>query len=76
MAKSPITGNTDLITYKIMTNGKELGVQYQVISIDVEKAINQISTAKIVLSLEYGSGTDKTFAFSEEKKSIKHVTNK
>lgn len=68
MANSPITGNTDLITYKILADGTELGGEYQVVSIDVEKKIGKVSTAKVVLLLEFDSGDNATFKISEEAK--------
>ena len=68
MAKSPLTGKTDLFTYKVFADGKELGGQYQIMSVEVEKSINKISTARIDIALEFASGDDLTFAPSEESK--------
>jgi Rhs element Vgr protein len=68
MPVSPITGKTDLVTYKLFAGGVELGGEYQVLDIEIEKAVNKIGTARIVLTLEYDSGEDKTFEFSEESR--------
>lgn len=68
MATSPITGKTDLVTYKIIAEGKELGGKYQIASIEVDKCINKISTARVILFLEFDSGDDATFEISEEAK--------
>lgn len=40
----------DLVTFKILIEGEELSSAYQVLSIVVEKEVNRIPTAKIILS--------------------------
>lgn len=45
----PTAGSTDLVTSKILVDGEELSSVYQVLSIAVEKEINRIPWAKIVL---------------------------
>ncbi|MDX8339936.1 type VI secretion system tip protein VgrG [Draconibacterium sp. IB214405] len=45
----PTTRSTDLVTFKILVDGEELSSVYQVLSIAVEKEINRIPWAKIVL---------------------------
>ncbi|HYQ56741.1 MAG TPA: type VI secretion system tip protein VgrG [Draconibacterium sp.] len=45
----PTARSTDLVTFKILMDGEELSSVYQVLSIAVEKEINRIPWAKIVL---------------------------
>ena len=68
MPASPLTGKTGLATYKLLAGGTELGGQYQVLEIAVEKVVNKIATARIVLTLEYEAGENKTFEFSSDAK--------
>jgi len=70
MAKSPVTGNNDLVTYKIKIDGKEIGEKYPIFDLQVEKVINRLATARIVITMSYGAGDDKTFAVSEEGRFI------
>ncbi|WP_378176270.1 type VI secretion system tip protein VgrG [Aquimarina sp. SS2-1] len=41
--------SADLITHKILIGGQELSKKYQVKTINVEKEVNRISTAKVIL---------------------------
>ena len=41
--------SSDLVTFKILVDGNELSNAYSVLSIVVEKELNRIPTAKIVL---------------------------
>ncbi|MHA7059797.1 type VI secretion system tip protein VgrG [Aquimarina sp. M1] len=41
--------NADLVTHKLLVGGAELSKKYQVKTISIEKEVNRISTAKIVL---------------------------
>lgn len=63
MIKSPLTADSDLPTYKVLIDGQAMLDTYEVLSIEVEKEINTINTAKIVLI--DGSAADETFAASE-----------
>jgi len=47
MANSPVTENTDLVSAIVMLNGSEINTAYQVLSIEVSKEINRISSATI-----------------------------
>lgn len=58
-AKTP-----DLVTYKVMSGGTELPVQYGIKSIVVEKEVNRIPHARIVI-LD-GSAPDQNFKLSSE----------
>ncbi|MEM1119224.1 MAG: type VI secretion system tip protein VgrG, partial [Bacteroidota bacterium] len=49
-----------------LVDGKELGYQYPIQDIQVERAINRIATARITILMEFGSGEDLTFQRSEE----------
>ena len=54
----------DLVTFKILTEGQELSNIYQVKSIMVQKEVNRIPTAKIVLI--DGQASERDFALSNE----------
>lgn len=41
--------NSDLVTHKLLVGGQELSKKYQVKTISIEKEVNRISTAKIIL---------------------------
>lgn len=56
--------STDLVTWKILVEGEELSSVHQVLSINVEKEINRIPWAKIVL-LD-GDPAQQDFALSNE----------
>jgi Rhs element Vgr protein len=45
----PTPAPTDLPTVRILTNGREIGKEYQVISVSVARAVNKIPTAQIVV---------------------------
>ncbi|RPH32895.1 MAG: type VI secretion system tip protein VgrG [Bacteroidales bacterium] len=46
----PTQASTDLATFRIFTNGTELGTNIAIVSIAVSKAVNKIPTARLVLS--------------------------
>lgn len=56
--------SADLITFKILTDGKELSKIYEVKSISVTKEVNKIPTAKIIL-LD-GDASKRDFELSNE----------
>lgn len=49
MSTSPVSENTDLISTTILLSGTEINTAYQVLSIDIKKEVNRISSATIVL---------------------------
>ncbi|MEM6361610.1 MAG: Rhs element Vgr protein, partial [Bacteroidota bacterium] len=49
MIKTPLTADSDFPSYSILVDGVAIKDVYQVISIEVEKKINTISTAKVVI---------------------------
>lgn len=46
----PTGKNPDLVTFKIMSNGAEISAQYRILSIVVERAVNQIAFAQLTIS--------------------------
>lgn len=63
MIKSPLTAKSDFPTYKITLDGTAMKDSYQVISISIEKEINTINTARIVLM--DGDTSEEKFEASE-----------
>ncbi len=53
----------DVITFDILTNGKEINPEYHVLSLSVMKEANRVPSAKIVL--RDGSSAEETFPVSE-----------
>jgi len=49
-SSSPMYGDVDLISFQVMIDGKELEDKFPVESIEVQKGVNTISTAEIVIS--------------------------
>lgn len=60
---SPITSNTDLLSYSIKVDGTELATSYQVYQIEVFKSANKIPYAKVVL--QDGAVAEQTFPASD-----------
>ncbi|WP_024769974.1 type VI secretion system tip protein VgrG [Aquimarina macrocephali] len=53
MAKGSViqtSKNADLVTSKVLVNGEELSKAYQVKTISIEKEVNRISTAKLIIT--------------------------
>ncbi|MFN7911630.1 MAG: type VI secretion system tip protein VgrG [Bacteroidota bacterium] len=63
MAVSPVNEKTDLATNTILINGTEINTSYQVISIEVNKEVNRISSA--VIKLLDGNPADENFPISD-----------
>lgn len=66
MPKSPIEGNIDLVAHKIKIENTEISEKYAILDIQIEKAINKVPTARIVVFMEFAAGDDKAFEVSEE----------
>jgi Rhs element Vgr protein len=49
MASSPITANSDLVTFQVFSNGSPINDTIQVRSIEVTKRVNEISSCQITL---------------------------
>jgi len=60
---NPLAENTDLVSFAILVNGKEINGAYQVFSIFVESAINRIPTAKI--QILDGTPSEEDFPISD-----------
>ncbi len=60
----PTVRSTDLVSFKILVDGEELSSVYQVLSIAVEKEINRIPWAKIIL--HDGDPASQDFELSNE----------
>ena len=65
MPASPANLQTDIVAYDIAVNGNLIKSDYQVLSIEVEGAINRVGTAAIVFHLATGAGEDESFLLSE-----------
>ena len=63
MIKTPLSATSDFPTYAITVDGSAIKDTYQVIGITIEKEINAINTAKIVLM--DGDTSEEKFAASE-----------
>ncbi|PSR18571.1 Rhs element Vgr protein [filamentous cyanobacterium CCP3] len=59
----PRTSIYDIATFELLSNGKNITYAYTVLSLSVNREINRIPTAQIVLS--DGSAADENFAASE-----------
>ncbi len=62
-APSPNIGNIDLVSFDILSNGKNIPDTYQVISMSIEKKVNSVPYARIVLS--DGSPAEPNFTVSD-----------
>jgi Rhs element Vgr protein len=49
MASSPITANSDLVTYDLFSNGSAIDSAFEVRSIEISKRVNAISCCQIIL---------------------------
>lgn len=49
MPSSPITANSDLVTFQVKSNGSEIDGTFQVHSMHIEKAVNKVSFCEIEL---------------------------
>lgn len=60
--QSPVTEETDLVSYSVLASGSEIDSAYQVTRIWVHKELNKVSTAKVTL-LD-GSASQEKFVIS------------
>ncbi len=65
MAKSPKISDIDNVTLSIKAAGKEIRDSYSVLSVEVNRQINRVATARVVLLLVQQGEEKKTFAASE-----------
>ncbi len=61
-APSPISANTDTATFTITANGTDVTTKYEVLSVDIDFALNRIPTARLVV--RDGSAADESFTAS------------
>jgi phage protein D len=59
----PRNSSFDIATFKLLSDGKDITYDYEFLSLSVNREINRIPTAQIVLS--DGSAAEETFAASE-----------
>lgn len=65
MATSPLNSQIDLPTFKVLVEGQAIKDYYEVQSIQVEKGINRVNTAEIVII--DGNPADQNFEISESE---------
>ena len=65
MPDSPLLSSTDVLGFDLLVNGQKIKDTYEVVSIEVERAVFRVSTAKVMLALPVGAGDNQTFAPSE-----------
>lgn len=63
MPVSPLTENTDIVTFSVQSNGKDIPDTYAVISIKINQEVNNVDVAEI--ELVDGDQFDKGFIISE-----------
>ena len=63
MPSSPIVEETNLVTYEILSAGKEIPETFEVLSIRVEQHVNRIAEAEIIL--RDGSAAEQTFEITD-----------
>ncbi len=65
MPTTPITAEMDYVSFSISIDGSPLLDTYDVLSIEVERAVNRIAKASFSLLLPVGQGNNQDFAASE-----------
>lgn len=63
MTTLPSESTTDVATFKLLANGKDITYEYTVLSLVVNRSMNRVPTARVVL--RDGSAAEETFAASE-----------
>jgi Rhs element Vgr protein len=59
----PPNPNFDIATFKLLSDGKDITYDYELLSLSINRAVNRIPSAQIVLA--DGSAAEETFAASE-----------
>ena len=59
----PQKSNYDVVTFKLLSDGKDISKDYQLLSLKVDRVLNRIPTARLVL--RDGSAAEETFDASE-----------
>ena len=65
MPNSPAKEQAEVVSYDIKIGGQPLQDSFEVLSIDVERSINRIATAKLAFILQLGTGENLTFEQTE-----------
>lgn len=63
MGTSPVNETTDLVTASILVNGTEIDTSYQVLSIEIRKEVNRVSSA--ILTFIDGNPATEKFPISD-----------
>lgn len=63
MTTLPSQSTTDVATFKLLANDKDITYEYTVLSLVVNRSVNRVPTARVVL--RDGSAAEETFAASE-----------
>jgi Rhs element Vgr protein len=59
----PVDSTYGVVTYKLLIDGKDVSFKYDILSFSVNREVNRIATARLVL--KDGSASEETFAVSE-----------
>lgn len=65
MPASPANLQAEVVSYDIKVSGQFIKDTYEVLSIEVDKAVGRINTAQIVFFLPFEAGEDSSFLLSE-----------
>lgn len=65
MPKSPLANAADILSIDVLMEGQKIKDDHILVSIEVERNINRIATAKITFALPVGDGDNTTFVLSE-----------
>ena len=62
--RTPISGSVDLVTYTVKVNGSEIPGDVQILNMSIDKAVNRIPTAQIIIA--DGDAAAQEFKMSNE----------
>lgn len=65
MLDSPSKSVAEVLSLEILINGIKIKDHFEVMSVDIERAVNKIAVAKVAFILPLGSGDNLTFTISE-----------
>jgi Rhs element Vgr protein len=66
MADSPLDLASGTVSFTLKVDGKKLKTNYPVMEINVEKDVNRVGEASVVIVLPHGDNETETFKYSEE----------
>lgn len=67
MPDSPFLKAGDVVSVDVLVAGKPIADSFELATIEVDRALNRVPTAKITFYLPAGDGDDRTFTISESK---------